>query len=259
MYKLYTDKQELFECDIHLEGASLTDSKARLVIETEDISLLFKGKINKGGKCQIPVKRLKGLLGENVKGTIKLEVIAEDTYFTPWESDFEVEASKKVQVEVKSQDKEVIKEVFRSKEFPVISNYVMMNRVAMSDGNLSKDEKRFIASSLDIGSEAIALGNRLLINDKISDIFIDLMRSKDGVDNAFIKELMINLFSLAREDGSVDTSELELLVKFADKLGLSKRDFEKLKNQAKIKTIQLGGTFNPTEMDREINEVFDKM
>jgi uncharacterized tellurite resistance protein B-like protein len=156
-------------------------------------------------------------------------------------------------------DKEAIKEVFRSNEFPVISNYVMMNRVAMSDGNLSKDEKRFIASSLDIGSEAIALGNRLLINDKISDIFIDLVRSKDGVDNAFIKELMINLFSLAREDGSVDASELELLAKFADKLGLSKRDFEKLKNQAKIKTIQLGGTFNPTEMDLEINEVFDKM
>lgn len=110
MYKLYTDKQELFECDIQLEGASLTDSKARLVIETEDLALLFKGDINSKGKCQIPVKRLKGLLGENVKGTIKLEVIAEDTYFTPWESDFEVEASKKVQVEVKSQTKEVIKE-----------------------------------------------------------------------------------------------------------------------------------------------------
>jgi len=110
MYKLYTDKQELFECDIQLEGASLTDSKARLVIETEDLALLFKGDINSKGKCQIPVKRLKGLLGENVKGTIKLEVIAEDTYFTPWESDFEVEASKKVQVEVKSQNKEVIKE-----------------------------------------------------------------------------------------------------------------------------------------------------
>jgi len=110
MYKLYTDKQELFECDIQLEGASLNNSKARLIIETEDLALLFKGDINSKGKCQIPVKRLKGLLGENVKGTIKLEVIAEDTYFTPWESDFEVEASKKVQVEVKSQDKEVIKE-----------------------------------------------------------------------------------------------------------------------------------------------------
>jgi hypothetical protein len=110
MYKLYTDKQELFECDIQLEGASLTNSKARLVIETEDLALLFKGDINSKGKCQIPVKRLKGLLGENVKGNIKLEVIAEDTYFTPWESDFEVEASKKVQVEVKSQNKGIIEE-----------------------------------------------------------------------------------------------------------------------------------------------------
>ena len=110
MYKLYTDKQELFECDIQLEGASLTNSKARLVIETEDLALLFKGNIDSKGKCQIPVKRLKGLLGENVKGNIKLEVIAEDTYFTPWESDFEVEASKKVQVEVKSQNKEIIEE-----------------------------------------------------------------------------------------------------------------------------------------------------
>ena len=36
-------------------------------------------------------------------GNIRLEVIAEDTFFTPWESDFEVHASKKVTVEVKSQ------------------------------------------------------------------------------------------------------------------------------------------------------------
>jgi hypothetical protein len=35
--------------------------------------------------------------------TDNLEVIAEDTYFTPWESEFEVETSKKVTVEVKSQ------------------------------------------------------------------------------------------------------------------------------------------------------------
>jgi len=110
MYKLYTDKQETFECDIQLEGASLTNSTARLVIETEDLALLFKGTINTSGKCIIPVKKLKGLLGENVKGNIKLEVIAEDTYFTPWESQFEVETSKKVTVEVKSQQKPVIAE-----------------------------------------------------------------------------------------------------------------------------------------------------
>ena len=41
MYKLFTDKSELFECDIKLEGASLSKSSARLVVETSDYSLLF--------------------------------------------------------------------------------------------------------------------------------------------------------------------------------------------------------------------------
>ena len=103
MYKLFTDKSELFECDIKLQGASLKKSKARLVVETQDYSLMFNGSISKGGKCEIPIKKLKGLIEEDTTGNIRLEVIAEDTYFTPWESEFEVETSKKVTVEVKSQ------------------------------------------------------------------------------------------------------------------------------------------------------------
>ena len=103
MYKLFTDKSELFECDIKLEGASLSKSKARLVVETQDYSLLFKGEINSNGKCEIPIRKLKGLIDEDTTGNIRLEVIAEDTFFTPWESDFEVETSKKVTVEVKTQ------------------------------------------------------------------------------------------------------------------------------------------------------------
>ena len=103
MYKLFTYKTELFECSISLQGASLKKSKARLVVETQDYSLLFKGTISKEGKCEIPIRKLKGLIDENTTGNIRLEVIAEDTYFTPWESDFEVDASKKVTVEVKSQ------------------------------------------------------------------------------------------------------------------------------------------------------------
>jgi len=103
MYKLFTDKSELFECDIKLQGASLSKSKARLVVETSDYSLLFNGKISSKGKCEIPIKKLKGLIDENSSGDIRLEIIAEDTFFTPWESKFEVETSKQVTVEVKSQ------------------------------------------------------------------------------------------------------------------------------------------------------------
>ena len=85
MYKLFTDKTELFECSISLQGASLNKSKARLVVETQDYSLLFNGTISKGGKCEIPIRKLKGLIDENTTGNIRLEVIAEDTFFTPWE------------------------------------------------------------------------------------------------------------------------------------------------------------------------------
>ena len=111
MYKLFTDKAELFECDIKIEGTSLSKSTARIVVETSDYSLMFNGKISSQGKCEIPIRKLKGLIDESSKGNIRLEVIAEDTYFTPWKSEFEISASKKVTVEVKSQsNKKVIKE-----------------------------------------------------------------------------------------------------------------------------------------------------
>ena len=110
MYKLFTDKTEVFECDIKLSGASLDKSNVRLVVESDQVNLLFKGKIDSNGKCKVPVKRLSGLLGETTRGTLRLEVIADDTFFTPWESDFIVETSKKVTVEVKSQNKNQIVE-----------------------------------------------------------------------------------------------------------------------------------------------------
>ena len=47
---------------------------------------------------------------KTLKVLLKLEVIAEDTYFIPWESNFEVDTAKKVQVEVKSQQGNIIKE-----------------------------------------------------------------------------------------------------------------------------------------------------
>ena len=72
-YKLYTDKQETFECDLFLEGADLKNSSARIIVESNDLTLMFKGKIDKKGNCKVPIKKLKGLLDENTTGDIKLE------------------------------------------------------------------------------------------------------------------------------------------------------------------------------------------
>tara|TARA_Y100000034_G_C6834993_1_gene377258 strand:+ start:256 stop:816 length:561 start_codon:yes stop_codon:yes gene_type:complete len=104
-YKLYTDKQEIFECKITLEGASLSKATSRILVETKDLKLMFEGKIDKDGNCKVPIKKLKGLLGETDVGTMKLEVIAEDTYFLPWKSGFTIDTSKKVKVQVRKQNK----------------------------------------------------------------------------------------------------------------------------------------------------------
>ena len=108
-YELYTDKQEIFECKITLEGASLKDARSRIVVNTPDLKLMFEGTIDNQGNCKVPIKKLRGLLDENDEGTIKLEVIAEDTYFLPWESDFVVNTSKKIKVEIKGQEQETEK------------------------------------------------------------------------------------------------------------------------------------------------------
>tara|TARA_Y100001963_G_C6743954_1_gene430549 strand:- start:132 stop:731 length:600 start_codon:yes stop_codon:yes gene_type:complete len=104
MYKIYTDRGENFKCDISLEGAKLSQSFARLVLECDDVNLVFKGKIDEAsGKCIIPIKPLKGVLDENTQGKIVLEVVADETYFIPWESNFIVNTAKKVSVNIEEQ------------------------------------------------------------------------------------------------------------------------------------------------------------
>lgn len=99
-YKLYRDKEETFECNVTVEGASLSSSQARIIIDTSDVSLVFYGKIYKDGRCLVPLKKMK-LLPEETKGRIRLEVVVDDTLFVPWESPCKVEGAKKVKVEIK--------------------------------------------------------------------------------------------------------------------------------------------------------------
>jgi hypothetical protein len=103
-YTLYTDKNETFECDLNVKNASLKEAFARVIVETEGLTLMFPG-VLKNGKCEVPIKRLKGLLEENATGKIHLEVVVEDTYFKPWESKFIVEQHTAVKAVVMEQKK----------------------------------------------------------------------------------------------------------------------------------------------------------
>ena len=100
-YKLYSDKSEDFICDISIEGANPKETEARIVVESEDWTLMFSGEL-KNGKCVVPIKKL-NILKEGQVGNIRLEVIAEGNLFIPWEDKFKVKLSKKVTVRVNEQ------------------------------------------------------------------------------------------------------------------------------------------------------------
>ena len=107
MYTLYSDKNNIFECDIQLEGASISQAFARVIVEGDNLNLVFNGNITNEGNCRIEMPKL-SMLKEG--GKMKLEVIADEMYFNPWNSDFELKKSKSVTVEVKQPTDKVIKE-----------------------------------------------------------------------------------------------------------------------------------------------------
>lgn len=114
MYNLYVDKPTEFECDVSVKNANLNDSFARMVVSANNTSLLFEGKIQ-NNKCVIPIGKLKGFFTENTVGKMKLEVVVENTYFSPWSDDFKTEEHTSIKVAVKEQKESSSKPILEVK------------------------------------------------------------------------------------------------------------------------------------------------
>jgi hypothetical protein len=99
-YTLHTDKTETFECSLALEGASLKNAFARLILEVDGLNVMFNGTINENGKCSVSIENLKKIFPKNCEGNMFLEVVADDTYFSPWKDSVELKPSKSLTVEV---------------------------------------------------------------------------------------------------------------------------------------------------------------
>lgn len=103
----YKDKGTLFEFKINVEGVDIDSTFARVILENNDRKYLFEGKI-KDGICSVDLPALKDLK-ETKKSKLKVEVIADTSYFVPYESDYELKESKKVVVEMVSKKSESVK------------------------------------------------------------------------------------------------------------------------------------------------------
>lgn len=99
MYKLLKDKSNEFQCEIKLVGANEKTAKVRLFLEGTGCEYSFNGVIE-STKCRVNLGKLKNFTNLMESGKIRLEVIADDTLFVPYESTYVLEESKSVTVEV---------------------------------------------------------------------------------------------------------------------------------------------------------------
>lgn len=101
MYLIPIDKIDIFEASIHVDGIDYSKLNCRLVLESSNKaipSFIFNGEVI-NSKCKISIPKLKSFIGEGLTGTMRLEVIADDMFFTPWSDSFETKVDKKVTVE----------------------------------------------------------------------------------------------------------------------------------------------------------------
>ena len=163
-YKIYLDKEETFECEASIKNASYKNSSARLIIESEDVNLVFFGSVDKN-TITVPIKSLKKFFTENDTAKIKLEVIVENQLVTPWESEVQfdnynkveikeiknVKQSPLVEIKVKEEQKEIVVEKQQSVENAkqnLLRNLNEEIKKIKSNGKLNKEAKKELIKNL---------------------------------------------------------------------------------------------------------------
>ena len=163
-YTIYLDKEETFECEASIKNASYKNSSARLIIESEDVNLVFFGIVDKN-TISVPIKSLKKYFTENDTAKIKLEVIVENQLVTPWESEVEFDSYNKVEIKeiknikqsplveikLKEEQKEVVVEKSQSVENTKQNLLKSLNeeiKKIKSNGKLNKEVKKELIKNL---------------------------------------------------------------------------------------------------------------
>lgn len=178
-YTIYLDKEETFECEVSIKNASIKDSSARLIIESEDLNLVFFGTVSKD-TITVPIKSLKKYFTENDSAKIKLEVIVENNLVTPWESELIFDSYNKVE----------IKEIKNIKSKPLIEIKVKEDKKLQLEAKTKEVEQKVVTESK---KSTKSLKQKLLesVNDQVKKIQVDGKLNKEE-KKELIKKLLSN-------------------------------------------------------------------
>jgi hypothetical protein len=179
-YTIYLDKEETFECTVSIKNASIKDSSARLIIESDDINLVFFGTVSKD-TISVPIKSLKKYFTESDKATIKLEVIVENNLVIPWQSELLFDSYNKVE----------IKEIKNIKTKPLIEIKLKDDRKQQRLETKTKEIEQTVVTESKKSSKSLKQKLLESINEEVKKIQVDGKLNKEE-KKQLIKKLLSN-------------------------------------------------------------------
>jgi hypothetical protein len=142
-----TPKNNIIEFQLEVENASLDNTSTRLVVEVEGKHTIIPLQVDSLGKCQGEIPLQENWNGK--EGNIKLEVIAESTYFTPFEktvlfSDLKLTPSAVVK-KAKIVEKQEITQPEKTtpKSTPLKENAITFKSILNEDDSMEDEIKNF--------------------------------------------------------------------------------------------------------------------
>lgn len=96
MLRFHSDRKQVLECKVKVEGADLRDATARLVLQDEDVNRVFEGKIDVLGNCKIQLPPMDDF--KNSTGKASMEVKVKDVIFEPLREEYVI-SKRQVRVE----------------------------------------------------------------------------------------------------------------------------------------------------------------
>ena len=126
--------------------------------------------------------------------------------------------------------------IYREDFFELCTAY-FVTKVALVDDKIEKKEKEYIKNFFkNFTDEEFNIVD--LFQKQFNDqIICDIIKKKFGDNITLLEDLINNLFGISESDGEISNDEVQYISKIATNLGLTKEQFESIKNHSNTKNI----------------------
>ena len=127
--------------------------------------------------------------------------------------------------------KEKAKELVRKDNFLDLISFVMLYKVAETDGEVTFIEEERISNLLTLSEEDYAFANSFRSYPDSIKVIMKILEA-GSIEESFKESLLTNLYAVAAADGHISDSEKKQITEIGTRVGLTQPQLQSLENDA---------------------------